>query len=155
MNRLSSGVGWKRKISEGNIILFHVRSNNVLNIFHNRSSQSLKEAAFSFLLTGSITYQPAAFFLRYNPIQKKSSHSVLLLPSHDLYGLIHGLLAIPLMAPCLFYSTKNKSSFWSTLLLLLSLASTISKPGPRWFFQFSHIIYLFYRSSSFGPLQKR
>lgn len=155
MNRLSSGVGWKRKVREGNIILFHVRSNNVLNIFHTRSSHGLKEAPFPFLLTGSITYQPAAFLLSYNPIQKKSSYSVLSLPFHDLYRLIHGLLAIPLMAPCLFYSTKNKSLFQSTLLLLPSLVSTISKPGPRWFFQFSRIIYLFYRSSSFGPLQKR
>lgn len=121
----------KKEISEGNIILFHVRSNNVLSIFHNRSSHGLKEAPFFFLLTGSITYQPAAFFLSYNPTRKKSSYSVLLLPFHDLYGLIHGLLAILLMAPCLFYSTKNKSSFRSTLLLLPSLASTISKPGPR------------------------
>lgn len=121
-----------RKISEGNVILFHVRSNNVLNILHNWSSHGLKEAPFSSLLTGSIFYQPAAFFLSYNPIQKKSSYSVLSLPFHDfLYGLIHGLLAIPLMAPCLFYSTKNKSSFQSTLLLLPSLVSTISKPGLR------------------------
>ena len=118
------------------LFLFHVRSNNVLNILHNWSSHGLKEAPFSSLLTGSIFYQPAAFFLSCNPIQKKSSYSVLSLPFHDLYGLIHGLLAIPLMAPCLFYSTKNKSSFQSTLLLLPSLVSTISKPGLRWFFSF-------------------
>ena len=121
-----------RKISEGNVILFHVRSNNVLNILHNWSSHGLKEAPFSSLLTGSIFYQPAAFFLSYNPIQKKSSYSVLLLPFHDLYGLIHGLQAIPRMAhACMFYSAKNKSLFQSTLLLLPSLVSTISKPHPR------------------------
>ena len=121
-----------KSVRETNVILFNVTSNNVLNIFHNQSSHGLNEAPFPFLLTGSITYQPAAFFLSYNPIQKKSSYSVLLLPFHDLYGLIHGLQAIPRMAhACMFYSAKNKSLFQSTLLLLPSLVSTISKPHPR------------------------
>lgn len=111
------------KASQAWPILFHVRSNNLLNIFVNRSSHGLKEAPFSFLLTGSITYQPAAFFLSYNPMQQKSSYSILSLPFHDLYGLIRGPLVISLMAPCLFYPTTKKSLFQSTLGTPTSLIS--------------------------------